>query len=430
MAMPERSSVPRYLVTAFFARLADEGVAVAVVMLAGQRTGSAAQGAFVLTAWMAPHVLAAPLTGAVAARARRPRLLYAGALAGFALAISALAAGIGRAPLPLVLTLAAAGGCCGPIVSGGLSSLIARLVPAGPHRDRAYAWDAVVYNAAAVAGPGTAGLVASALSPATALLALSTAAACACALTPLLPLLPQLSLDTDAEDPPVAMARLLRDLADGVSTVWRERELRAITAATCLAFIGIGALTTTSVLLATSLGSPGGGGVLMTAFAVGALAATLGTTRSRPGVPPRRPAVLGLLATGIGLAAAAPAPALPVAAACFALAGAGDGLVLTATLRIRADHSPPHRRTQVFTIGAGLKISAAAAGSALGGLATTSTAPWYVIGIAVLQAAGALLYTLVGRGAPGEASTLHQVLPTGAGGQDPSPETASPAAPR
>ncbi|MFE6678934.1 hypothetical protein [Streptomyces sp. NPDC057729] len=142
--MPRPSGVLRYLMTAFSARMADEGMAVAVVMLAAYRTGSAAQGAFVLTAWMAPHVLAAPLTGAVAARARRLRLFYVGALGGFALAISALAMSIGRVPLPVVLAVAAAGGCCGPAVSGGLSSLITRLLPAGAERDRAYSWDAVI----------------------------------------------------------------------------------------------------------------------------------------------------------------------------------------------------------------------------------------------------------------------------------------------
>ncbi|MGV9270084.1 MFS transporter [Kitasatospora sp. NPDC003701] len=412
----------RYLVTAFFARMADEGTAVAVVMLAVHRTGSAAHGAFVLTAWTAPHVFAAPLTGALAARARRPRLFYAGALAGFALAISALATGIGRIPLPLVLAVAAAGGCCGPIVSGGLSSLITRLAPAGPQRDRAYAWDAVIYNAAAVAGPGTAGLVASTLSPATAMLVLSTAAACACVLTPLLPL--------HAEGPQTATARLGRDLADGVRTVWRERELRAITAATCLTFTGIGALTTTSVLLAMSLGNASAGGLLMTVFAVGALTGTLGITRLRRTVPPQRLAVIGLLATGICLAAAALVPAVPVAAACFAAAGAGDGLVLTATLRIRADHSPPQRRTQVFTIGAGLKISAAAIGSALGGLSTASTAHWYLTGIAALQAAGAVLYAVVRRDADRNSSTLRQDSPADPIGQDASPKAAAPAAPR
>ncbi|MFB7006838.1 MULTISPECIES: MFS transporter [unclassified Streptomyces] len=358
--MPRPSGVLRYLMTAFSARMADEGMAVAVVMLAAYRTGSAAQGAFVLTAWMAPHVLAAPLTGAVAARARRLRLFYVGALGGFALAISALAMSIGRVPLPVVLAVAAAGGCCGPAVSGGLSSLITRLLPAGAERDRAYSWDAVIYNAAAVAGPGATGLVSAALSPTTAVLMLSAAAACAAALMALLP-------------------------------------LRAITAATCLAFIGIGALTTTSVLLAESLGSAGAGGLLMTAFAAGALAGTLGIARLRPAASPQRLALIGLLGTGMGLAAAALAPSVPTAAASFTVAGACDGLVLTATLRIRADHSPPRWRAQVFTIGAGLKISAAALGSVLAGPATTGAAHWYLTGIAVLQAAGALVYTLIRR---------------------------------
>ncbi|MFE7546867.1 MFS transporter [Streptomyces gardneri] len=417
----ERAGVPRYLVTAFFARLADEGTAVAVVMLAVARTGSAAHGAFVLTAWMAPHVLAAPLAGALAERARRPRLFHCGALGGFALAISAVAFSVGRLPLPLVLVVAAAGGCCGPIVSGGLSSLISRLLPAGAERDRAYSWDAVVYNAAAVGGPGAAGLLASTVSPAAAMLALSAAAACACALTALLPLRAGIGTEvparaegateappgteapaeapTGAGASPVAPTRLRRDLADGLRTVWRERELRAITAATCLAFTGIGALTTTGVLLATHLGSAGAGGLLMTAFAVGALAGTLGLTRVRPTVSAQRLAVIGLVGTALGLAAAASAPSVPVAAACFAVAGACDGLVLTVTLRLRADHSPTRRRTQVFTLGAGLKMSAAAAGSALAGLATADTAREYLAGIALVQAAAALLYVLTRRDA-------------------------------
>ncbi|MFE1902104.1 MFS transporter [Streptomyces gardneri] len=419
--------MPRYLVTAFFARLADEGTAVAVVMLAVARTGSAAHGAFVLTAWMAPHVLAAPLAGALAERARRPRLFHCGALGGFALAISAVAFSVGRLPLPVVLLVAAAGGCCGPIVSGGLSSLISRLLPAGAERDRAYSWDAVVYNAAAVGGPGAAGLLASTVSPAAAMLALSAAAACACALTALLPLRAGIDPEapagteaparaegatrtptgteaptgpfTGAEASPVAPTRLRRDLADGLRTVWRERELRAITAATCLAFTGIGALTTTGVLLATHLGSAAAGGLLMTAFAVGALAGTLGLTRVRPTVSPQRLAVIGLVGTALGLAAAASAPSVPVAVACFAVAGAFDGLVLAVTLRLRADHSPARRRTQVFTIGAGLKMSAAAAGSALAGLATAGTAREYLAGIALVQAAAALLYVLTRRDA-------------------------------
>ncbi|MEU8778672.1 MFS transporter [Streptomyces sp. NPDC048606] len=388
--MSGRSGARRYLLTALCARLADEGVAVAVILLAVHRTGGAAQGALVLTAWMAPHVLAAPLTGAVAARARRPRLLYAGALGGFALSIAALALGIGRLPLPLTLVVAAAGGCCGPIVSGGLSSLITRLLPAGEEQDRAYSWDAVVYNVAGIAGPGTAGLAASYFSPTTALLILAGTAACACALvTTLRP--------RAGESPTTERTPLRRDLVDGATTVWKVRELRAITAATCLAFTGIGALTTTAVLLATRLGHPGAGGLLMTAFAVGALVGTLGMARWRNVTSSQRSALVGLLVTAAGLAAATLVSPLPLVAACYAVAGAGDGLVLTATLRLRAEHAPPRWRPQVFTIGAGLKITAAAAGSALAGTATVATAPWYLLAAALTQAAAALLYHLARR---------------------------------
>lgn len=84
--------------------------------------------------------------------------------------------------------------------------------------------------------------------------------------------------------------------------------------------------------------------------------------------PPRmrvaRLAEAGLLGLGLALAAAAvavsvdpPALGLPL----FAVAGLCGGVVLTATLRIRSDFAPPGARPQVLTLGAGLKITAAAA---------------------------------------------------------------------
>ncbi|MYV77109.1 MFS transporter, partial [Streptomyces sp. SID1046] len=169
----------RYLAAALAARVASEGMGMAVVLLALERTGSAAHGAFVLTAWLAPHVLAAPLAGAAAARTARPRLFHAGALAGFATAVAALTVLLGRAPVPLVLAVAVLGGSCGPMVTGGLSSLITALVPAGPGRDRAYGWDAATYNAAAVTAPAAVGLVAAlgSAGPAMAVLAASGALA-------------------------------------------------------------------------------------------------------------------------------------------------------------------------------------------------------------------------------------------------------------
>jgi MFS family permease len=391
--MPGNLFVLRYLGAAFFARLANDGMPVATVMLALDRTGSTAQGAFVLMAWMAPHVVVAPLVGAMLDRSGRPQLVFLGALGVLSLVLAVLAEGIGRLPLLAVLAVAAAGGCCGPVVTGGFSSLIARLLPPGGQRDRAYSWDATSYSAAAIGGSGSASLVGSALSPGTAMLLLSTAPAVAAVLTLLLPRRSE-TVAHQGTAIPIPQA-----LAAGVRSVWRIRELRAITAATGLAFVGMGALSTTSVLIAGNLGRDEAGGLLMTAFAIGSLAATLGIARLRSAPFPQRLSVIGMIGVGTALAAAGLAPVLPLVAVCFAVAGAGDGLVATATLRIRADHSPSHWRTQVFTIGAGLKITAAAFGASLAGLATAETAHGYLIGIAFLQIAAALLHKLLQRSA-------------------------------
>ncbi|MFJ7589127.1 hypothetical protein ACIQZO_17450 [Streptomyces sp. NPDC097617] len=42
----------------------------------------------------------------------------------------------------------------------------------------------------------------------------------------------------------------------GLAALWRVREVRAVTSATTLGFVGIGSLITVSVLLADELGSP------------------------------------------------------------------------------------------------------------------------------------------------------------------------------
>ncbi|MFG2750518.1 MFS transporter [Streptomyces xanthophaeus] len=377
----------RYLAAALAARFASEGMGMAVVLLALERTGSAAYGAFVLTAWLAPHVLAAPLAGAAATRARRPRLFYAGALTGFTAAVAALSLLLGRAPAWAVVAVAVLGGACGPIVTGGLSSLVTGLVPAGAARDRAYGWDASTYNAAAVTAPAAVSLVAALTSAAPAMMALAASGALAVVLAACLPY----------GAPAAAPLRGSSEagLGAGLRALWRVRELRAVTSATTLAFVGIGSLTTTSVLLAAGLGSPGAGGVLMTAFAVGALAGSL-TLGRMTSVEPGRLAQWALAGTGAALAAAALAPpSVALVAVLFAVAGVCDGPLLTATLRIRSEHAPAGARAQVFTLGAGLKLTAASAGAALVGLAADAPARVLLAGIAVLQLAAALLHVLV-----------------------------------
>ncbi|MCK1814171.1 MFS transporter [Streptomyces sp. XM4011] len=330
--------MPHYLTTAFLARLAEEGMGVALALLALHRTGSPAEGAFVLTAWMAPHVLAAPLVGAL------PTRWYGAALAVFAAAIAALALTVGRAPLPLTVAIAVAGGSCGPVVAGGLSGLVATLTAPGEHRSRAYGLDAAVYNAASVAAPATVGALAALASPGGAALALAASAATAALLATALPgrravpappaAVPPAPREHTAEASapagPTRGAALRAELAAGLAVVWRVRELRAVTAATTLAFLGVGGLTTTSVLLAEDRSLPGGGSAPVTLFALGALTGALATARLR---------------------------------------------------------------THVFTLAAGLKITAASAGAALTGLtATALPAPTLLLAIATLHLAAAALY--------------------------------------
>ncbi|WP_258038676.1 MFS transporter [Streptomyces sp. SM12] len=155
----------------------------------------------------------------------------------------------------------------------------------------------------------------------------------------------------------------------------RVPQLRRITLASCLAIFGAAGLTLTAVLLATGFGTPERGGLLMGLLGGGALAASVAVARRTPPVGPAALAGAGLLISAVGLLGAAIAADFWVCALCFALAGAGEGPVLSATLRIRADHAPPGARAQVFTLGAGLKITAAAAGTALAALLAGRLAP-------------------------------------------------------
>ncbi|WP_326687420.1 MFS transporter [Streptomyces sp. NBC_01795] len=422
-----------YLATAALARLADEGMALALTLLALERTGSAAQGAYVLTAWMAPHVAAAPVAGALAERARRPRLFYGAALAVFATAIALLGVLLGRAPTALTLTVAVAGGSCGPVVTGGLSSLLTGLASRPAARTRVYALDAATYNAASVTAPAAVSAVALTLTPALATTLLAASAACAALLTPALPLPsahapgpwrapkrkrpaeppqpppqppPEPESESDSGPPPPPESEpeppppphpappLRVRLTTGLLALWRIPPLRAITAATSVAFLGVGGLPVTSVLLAAEAGDAGGGGLLMTVFALGALSGAVALARRPPRIRPEQLAALSLFSTGAALAGAAAVPSFAAAVALFALAGVGDGPLLSTTLRIRADHAPAAAHTQVFTLGAGLKQSAAAAGAALAGAASGLPPPLLLLTVAALQLAGALLLRL------------------------------------
>jgi MFS family permease len=385
----------RLLVAATLARAADAAAAVVIVLAAVERLGGPAQGALALAALMIPHVVAGPLVGMLTDRARRPRLVRAGFVAVFGLSLGAVPLLLGRAPLPAVLALAALAGCCGPMILGGLSSRVDDVTPPA-RRPHAHGLDAATYNVAEILGPAAGALVSTALGADVAASVLAAAGLGAAAVL--------LSVG-GAHSSHDRDSRLVDDLRAGLRRVVASPPLRAVTAATCLASFGIGALTPTAVLLGIRAGHPAGGGLLITVFGAGALAGSLLVARYPVRRwPAHRVVVTCLVGCGLALGAIAALPGWwPLTVGLFALAGLFDGPLLAAVLQVRSAESPPHLRTQVFTLGAGLKVSAAALGAAAFTLVVGAPAALVVGLLATTQLLAALLGVLLTQTARGVA---------------------------
>ncbi|WP_432968018.1 MFS transporter [Dactylosporangium sp. CA-233914] len=159
--------------------------------------------------------------------------------------------------------------------------------------------------------------------------------------------------------------RLVDDLRGGFRAIVVSRPLRAVTAATCVAMFGQGMMPSIAVLLGAAHGRPAGGGLLVTAIGVGALAGSLLMARWPVRVAPQRLALVCLVVIGAVLGVVAFVGSWVVVVALFAVAGLFDGPLLTSVLQVRSNEAPPRVRTQVFTLGAGFKLTAAAVGAAV-----------------------------------------------------------------
>jgi MFS family permease len=353
--------MPHYLSAAVLARIADEGARVSLVLLALDRAGSAAIGGTMVAALLVPHVVAAPLVGVLVDRARQPRWVLAAAMLIFAGSLFSAAALIGRAPLWLIYVLLLVGGCCGPALTGGLTSQLPALVGKG-RTPRAFGLDSLFYNVASMVGPAVAGVTAAAISPAAAQYVLAASAAAGA--------LGVASLPLPRRTHPSSSTRV--DLLSGVREIVRQPTLRTVTLTSSLGQIGPGGLAVVAAVLATSQHKPTGSGLLLTAVAVGAFIGSLLWTW-RPIAVDHAPLVTAISMIGIGIpiAIAAFAPSLEATAVLFGLSGVFIGPFGSALFLSRTQYARPAVRTQVFTIGAGLKVTASALGAALIGFAAS-----------------------------------------------------------
>jgi hypothetical protein len=375
--------VVHYAIAAILVRLADEGARIALTLLALQRTGSAATGGVLIAALLVPHVVAAPAVGLLTDRARRPQLTISAAAFVFAIALATAVTATGRVPLGLIIGILVIGGCGGPALTGALSSQLSGLVDAAA-LDRAFGLDSLTYNLSGILGPAVAAVLSGLAAPEVAAYALAGSAAlgAACIAT-----LPTPNRQYDVQPRPRAL--------DGIRVMVHDRILATVTVATSIGQLGAGALPVIAAVFAARNHDAAAAGWLMTAFAAGGLAGSLAWTW-RPASPANaaRVVMAGLVGVGIPIAAAAGSSSLRMTAALLAVSGFFNGPLFGALLTTRQVRAPDGLRSQIFTLGAGAKITATAAGAASAGVIAHASSPAQLIIVAAFPLLAGTVGTL------------------------------------
>jgi MFS family permease len=356
-----RAGLVRYLTAATLARSADGGAAVGLVLLALSawpgRHGSLV-GGILATCLTAPHLLG-PVLARRLDNARDGRGVLAVAFGGYAVAIGAATLTVGRVPLAVTAALVVLAGLCGPLLTGGLSSRLAALVPVEERAQRrAQGWDAVTYGVGGTAGPAAVAGLAALAGP---YVSMSTLAASAAVAALAVLTLPPKTRSNGGRDAAMPVARALRMMAT-------TGPLRRLTYATLLTAMPLGAMSVLSVASGEHLKrSSVAGAVLAASFGLGNLAGSLVMTAFPATGEPERLITRWAFILGLGFALCAVIPGYPPAIAAFALVGALNAPFFTATLAARSAYSPAEARAQVFVSSAGLKVAAQSLGTAAAG---------------------------------------------------------------
>ena len=381
--------VASYLVAATPPRLAVGGITVALPVLAVEQLGDVAIGGLLAAAALGPSIIAAPIAGAMLDRSRRPGALVAGAGVAMAAAFT-VAAFLGPVPAWVVAIAVVLAGTTTPFVFGGLSSFVTEGIP---DERRAYAMDALSYNLGAVVGPAAVAAAAALGSARAATLIMAGSA--------LLGALGTIPLRLH----PLAGARergsMLATIAAGFRHIATHRPLAVVTASGTLSQFGSGGLAIAAVALSVAhTGDPGEGAIIVTAFAIGGLLGALWISGHRSRRLPELTMGAGFAATGVltVLAGIDLGPTWVIVA--IGASGLFTAPSAAAMLLIRKQQSPPALRSQVFTVGAGLRAAAAAAGAAVAGLAAGVGAETLIVAIGLVWIASGALLLAYPKGAP------------------------------
>jgi MFS family permease len=362
---------------ALVARTGDEMAGTAILLFA-YGGSSPDDGAAVFGLLAVAAAVGGPLLGVWLDRARSSGPL-ALSLASFTVGLAAVGVALHYRHEGLAMVVAVLAGLFGPAVAGGWSASLTD--PDAARAQRLAVFDASSYSLAGLVSPALAG-AAYAIAGSNAPLVLTVlllGAGTVCA-----PFARVLRDENPAEE--ARQSRPLADLRRGIAAITHQPRLRAATVSSCVAFFGFGLFAVLVPAIGQErFGSPAAGSILLVVLAVAALASN--ALLDRRGALRRPGRVLTWATVLVGLGIAIAAAGHPVTAILAAVViGAGDGPQLAGLIQIRHQEASTRLRTQVFTTGASLKITAS-------GIGALTAAPLMHAGltVALLTAAAAHL---------------------------------------
>jgi MFS family permease len=346
--------------------LGDSLSLVALMLHVAGTTGRAlAVAALLLAGDFAPALLG-PLTGTVADRLDRRRVMVAGELVQGALVV---VIALWLPSLPLLLVLVGLRAVAGQVVQPASRAAVPAVVPA-PDLERANAAVGVASNGGETLGPLVAAVALPLLDVRGVLLLDAATFAASAVLLALLPGMP-------GDGPGRHRASFLADAGTGLRYLWRERTVRAV-ALGYLAIVACNGVDDVAlVFLATDTlgGGAGAVGLLLAAVGIGLLAGYALLARSR-----RRVAMPALLLAGFAVSSAGNlltglAWAVAAAFALQAVRGLGIAALDVAATTLVQRIVPAGLLGRVFgTLYGGIGVAAALA-YLLGGLLLDRTGP-------------------------------------------------------
>jgi MFS family permease len=376
-----RRSLLAYCLGALCVRMVDSGAGIGFLLLAQVRLDpptAARTGGVLVALFTLPH-LAGPLVARRLDLAGDYRRMLGGAyvLMGVVLATSTVA--LGTLPTVFVGALVVLAGFGGPLLTGGLSSRLADLVPPDDlAQRRAQGLDATVYGVAGTAGPALVAALSGWLSAEVALFTLCGLAVVSAVLVRALP-------SVRARDQ-TAVPRVREVLP----LVLRDPPLRRVNYLTMATAAASNGLAVVVVQLAGRYDvRPSTTALLLSVMGAGNLVASLLLSARPLSGDPDRLTTRHVAIVGVCIGLCALAPSFWLGAAAFALVGVATAPFVTATFAARNQYAPVAARAQVFVTLASLKVTAASGGAALAGLliGLGPTLVLFVSGAAVVLAA-------------------------------------------